>query len=155
MATSQAAPRGSSDGVPRRRFLGLLLGFSVVSLGAMVAAPIVAFLLPPKSTGAAGGGKTLVGTVADIPLGQGKVVPVGSTPAIIINTEQGVKGFNAICPHLGCIVAWDQGAGNIVCPCHDGRFNASTGAVVSGPPPSGLPALDVSVEGEEIYVVSA
>lgn len=145
----------SGDGVPRRRFLRFLVGFSAVSMLAMIAAPIVGFLLPPRTTGAGGGGKTLVGTIADIPLGQGKVVPVGSTPAIIINTEQGVKGFNAICTHLGCIVAWDQGAGNIVCPCHDGRFNATSGAVVSGPPPSGLAPVEVSVEGEEIYVVSA
>jgi cytochrome b6-f complex iron-sulfur subunit len=153
MATIPATDQGG--GVPRRRFLRFLLGFSVVSTLAMIAAPVVGFLLPPKTTGGGGGGKILVGTIADIPLGQGKVVPVGSSPAIIINTDQGVKGFSAICTHLGCIVAWDQGAANIVCPCHDGRFNATSGAVVSGPPPSGLTPVEVSVEGEEIYVVSA
>ena len=86
MATSQAAPRGSSDGVPRRRFLGLLLGFSVVSLGAMVAAPIVAFLLPPKSTGAAGGGKTLVGTVADGATATLDISALVTTNGLISNT---------------------------------------------------------------------
>jgi cytochrome b6-f complex iron-sulfur subunit len=140
---------------PRRRFLGFLAGFSLVSTAAMVFAPILGYLVPPKASGAAAGGKVLVGTIADIPLGQGKVVPVGSRPTIVINTEQGVKAYSAICTHLGCIVAYDPTSTNIVCPCHDGRFSPSSGAVLSGPPPAPLPQAEVSVEGDEIYIVSA
>ncbi|OGO57966.1 MAG: hypothetical protein A2Z32_01590 [Chloroflexi bacterium RBG_16_69_14] len=144
----------SRERVPRRRFLAVLAGFSVVSMLAMVATPILGFLIPPKTSGTTAGGKILVGKVADIPPGAGKVVPVGSKPTIIVNTEQGMKGYSAICTHLGCIVAWDTGSNTIVCPCHDGRFNPTTGAVVSGPPPTGLVAATVTVEGDEIYVVS-
>jgi len=141
--------------VARRRVLRFLAGFSVVSIGGMVAAPVVSFLLPPKSSASSATGKVLVGTTADIPFGQGKVVAVGGRPIIVVNTQQGVKGYSATCPHLGCIVAIDQAAGNIACPCHDGRFNVATGAVLSGPPPRGLSPVEVSVEKEEIYVVSA
>ena len=138
----------------RRRFLRFLAGFSVASTAAMIATPVVSFLIPAKTSGGAVGGKVLVGTISDIPIGQGKVVPVGGRPTIVVNTEQGVKAYLATCTHLGCIVAWDQNSRTIACPCHDGRFNVSTGAVISGPPPSGLPAVQVSVEGEQIYVVS-
>jgi len=141
--------------IPRRRFLRWLLGFSVVSTLAMVAAPVAAFLVPPKSSAAGSGGKVPAGTLADIPLGKGKVVAMGSKPAIVINTAQGVVAYSAICTHLGCIVAFDDLSGMIVCPCHDGRFNPATGSVVSGPPPNPLPSISVSVEGDQVFLVSA
>ncbi len=141
----------------RRRFLRTLLGFSVVSTMAMVFAPVVAFLVPTKTGAAGAGGKVLVGTLDDIPLGQGKVVPMGSQPTIVLNIEQGVVAYSAICTHLGCIVAFDGGSGLIVCPCHDGRFNPTTGAVVSGPPPAPLPSVKVSVDEHtrEIFLIGS
>lgn len=138
----------------RRRFVRYLLGFSIVSSLAIVVTPIIGFLIPSKSSTAAAGGRVLVSTLDKLPAGQGAVVAVGSKPAIIVNTAQGVKAYSAICTHLGCIVGWDSGANLIVCPCHDGRFNPTTGSVVSGPPPAPLPALNAVVEGNEIYVVT-
>lgn len=140
-------------GVPRRRFLRWLVGFSVFSTLAMIVAPVVAFLVPPKSNAAGSGGRVLAGTVADIPLGQGKVVAMGSKPAIVVNTAQGIVAYSAICTHLGCIVLFDDTNGTILCPCHDGRFSPATGAVVSGPPPAPLPRVSVSVEDDAIYLV--
>lgn len=140
--------------VGRRRVLQAILGLSIVSTAAIVLTPILGFLVPPKSSGSEAGGKVLAGTLDSIPLGQGEVVAMGSTPVMVVNTEQGVKAYEAICTHLGCIVAWDEGAGNIVCPCHDGRFNPGSGAVISGPPPAALPPVEVSVEGNEIYLVA-
>lgn len=139
----------------RRRFLRWLGGLAVVSTAAMIVTPVVGFLIPSKNGAAAGGGKVLVGTTADIPAGAGKVVAMGSKPAIIVNTDQGVKAFDAICPHLGCVVTWNDLIGAIQCPCHDGRFNPATGTVVSGPPPGPLPPIPVSVEGDQIYLTEA
>jgi len=144
----------ATPAIPRRRFLRWLLGFSVVSTMTMVAAPVVAFLVPPRPSAAGSGGKVPAGTLADIPLGKGKVVAMGSKPAIVINTAQGVVAYSAICTHLGCIVAFDDLSGTIVCPCHDGRFSPATGTVVSGPPPSPLPPVGVSVEGDQVFLVS-
>jgi cytochrome b6-f complex iron-sulfur subunit len=143
----------AAPAVPRRRFLRWLLGYAAFSSLAMIAAPVVSFLVPPKSSGGGSGGKVLAGTVADIPLGQGKVVAMGSKPAIVVNTAQGVEAYSAICTHLGCIVLFDDTNGTILCPCHDGRFSPTSGAVLSGPPPAPLPRLTVSVEGEDIYLV--
>jgi len=139
----------------RRRFLRWLGGLTVFSTLAMVVTPVLGFLVPPATGRAGGGGKVLVATTADLPPGAGKVVPLGGKPAILVNTEQGVRAFSAICTHLGCVVAWNDLAGVIQCPCHDGRFNPISGSVVSGPPPAPLSPLTVSVEGEQIFLSEA
>ena len=72
----------------------------------IVAAPSSAFLVPPKTERGAGrAARSSSGRPADIPPGTGKVVAMGSKPAIVVNTDQGVKAYSAICTHLGCIVA--------------------------------------------------
>jgi cytochrome b6-f complex iron-sulfur subunit len=155
----EPAPNPASDTTTtrhsRRRFLRWLGGLTVVSTVAMVVTPVLGFLVPTRSGRAAAGGKVLVATTADIPPGGGKVVAMGSTPAIVVNTEQGVRAYSAICTHLGCVVAWNDLIGAIQCPCHDGRFNPASGAVISGPPPAPLPPLNVSVEGEQIFLSEA
>ena len=87
--------------------------------------------------------------------GGGKVVAMGSTPVIVTNTAQGFHAFSAVCTHLGCIVAFDSTLGQIGCPCHGGVFNASTGAVVSGPPPAPLKPVTVVVEKDQIFLVNS
>lgn len=137
----------------RRRLITSLLGFSIVATLGGVLTPVIGYLWPPKR---AFGGKNepvQVGTAAEFPAGQGKVVPVNDKPVIVVRTEQeGIKAFSAICTHLGCIVEWDENRQIILCPCHDGRFSPLNGAVISGPPPSPLPELPVSVEGDAVYV---
>jgi Rieske Fe-S protein len=145
-----AGPRGFG----RRRILRYLLGFSVISSIAMVVTPIVGFLIPTKTSSSAAGGRVLAGSLETMPIGAGAVVAVGSKPAVVVNTTAGVKAYSAICTHLGCIVAWDGAINLIVCPCHDGRFNPATGAVVSGPPPAPLTPLTTAVEGNDIYIVT-
>jgi len=150
-------PDGSPDtqGVKmgRRRLITYLLGFSVVATVAGVLTPIIGYLWPPSQAAAGEGGRVQVGTTADFPVGQGKVVPVNDKAVIVVNTAQGgIKAFSAICTHLGCIVEWDQARQFILCPCHDGRFNAVNGAVISGPPPAPLPQLVLVVEDDAVYV---
>jgi Rieske Fe-S protein len=128
---------------------------TVVSTVSMVLTPIVAFLVPTSSSAGGNGGKVLVGTTDDIPAGYGKVVAMGSKPAIVVNTDSGVKAYSAICTHLGCVVAWSDLQSQIVCPCHGGIFNPSNGAVVGGPPPTGLPPLTVAVEGNQIFLTGS
>jgi cytochrome b6-f complex iron-sulfur subunit len=137
----------------RRRLITYLLGFSVVATLGGVLTPIIGYLWPPRRVSGAGSGRVQVGTASDFPSGQGKVVPVNDKPAIVVNTTLGgVRAFSAICTHLGCIVEWDPNRQVILCPCHDGRFNPVTGAVISGPPPSPLPQLALTVEDEAVYV---
>jgi len=138
----------------RRRFIRMLLGFSVVSTLAMVVTPLIGFLVPPKTVSTGAGGRILAATTADLPIGSGKVVAMGSKPVIVVNTAAGVKAFSAICTHLGCIVHYDTTAGHIICPCHDGHFSPASGAVISGPPPQPLATVDVAVEKDQIFLVA-
>ena len=147
-----APTEGKRSRIDRRTLLRGAVGFSILSTLAMVLAPILGFLVPPKEAAGSGGGRVSAGKLADIPPGEGKVVAMGSKPVIVINGPQGVTAFSAICTHLGCIVAWDATAKTIHCPCHDGQFNPANGAVISGPPPAPLETYKVEVVGEDIFV---
>ncbi len=141
--------------ITRRKTIQLLLGFSVLATVGGIVGPIAAYLTPSGSTTSAGE-PVDVGPVTDFPVGSGKVVSVDNQPVIIVNSKAGgMKAFSAICTHLGCIVAWDQRKSVIHCPCHDGIFNATTGAVVSGPPPSGLAAYRLVVKDGKVLVGKA
>ncbi len=138
--------------ITRRKTIQLLLGFSVVSTFGGIVGPILAYLTP--QTGGVGyGGPIEVGKVEDFPVGSGTVVSVNDKPVIVVNTQAGgLKAFSAICTHLGCIVAWDQHKSVVHCPCHEGIFNATTGAVVSGPPPKPLSAYELAVKDGKVLV---
>ena len=64
----------------------------------------------------------------------------------------GFRAFDAVCTHAGCTVEYSQGVG-FVCPCHGGRYDAETGAVIAGPPPAPLPPVQITVVGGEVRLV--
>jgi len=138
--------------IGRRKFIQLLLGFSIVSTFAGIVAPIIAYLLPVKSqTGV--GGPVEVGKVEDFGAGTGAIVSVNSKPVIVVNTKAGgLRAYSAICTHLGCVVYWDAKKNVITSPCHDGLFSPATGEVVSGPPPRGLPAYELAVKDGKVLI---
>ena len=55
-----------------------------------------------------------------------------------------IVALSAVCPHLGCAVGWDAGAGNFLCPCHDSRFSVA-GDRLTGPSERGLDELPLKV----------
>jgi glycine/D-amino acid oxidase-like deaminating enzyme/nitrite reductase/ring-hydroxylating ferredoxin subunit len=64
---------------------------------------------------------------------RGKVIELDNGPVAAYRDEEGtVHLHTAICPHLGCIVAWNRAEKTWDCPCHGSRFRA-TGEVIAGP----------------------
>jgi cytochrome b6-f complex iron-sulfur subunit len=71
---------------------------------------------------------------------------------IIINTGGGnYIALSSTCTHQGCTVAYNQGAGNIQCPCH-GSVYTTTGSVVQGPAARALQSYPVSVAGNVLSI---
>ncbi|MFC6954464.1 Rieske (2Fe-2S) protein [Halorubellus litoreus] len=69
-------------------------------------------------------------------------------------TVGGYAAFSKVCTHAGCMVA-DRDGDVLVCPCHSGRFDPTTGAsVVGGPPPRGLPQLPITVSSDGYLVAT-
>ena len=89
-----------------------------------------------------------VALVADVPVGGGYVNP--DVAVVVTQPEAGqFRAYTAVCPHQGCLVGSVED-NEIICPCHNSRFSAVDGAVVSGPATEGLAAAKVSVEGDTI-----
>lgn len=74
-----------------------------------------------------------VDSADDIKSGSGAIVKKGLKKLAVYKDEQGrVNTCSALCPHLGCVVAWNGSEKTWDCPCHGSRFTA-TGKVLNGP----------------------
>jgi glycine/D-amino acid oxidase-like deaminating enzyme/nitrite reductase/ring-hydroxylating ferredoxin subunit len=68
-----------------------------------------------------------------IPRGEGAVIRRGLSKLAVHRGEDGrLTERSAVCPHLGCIVAWNPVEGTWDCPCHGSRF-AADGGLIHGP----------------------
>jgi Rieske Fe-S protein len=135
----------------RRDFLKLLKGAGALIGVSAVATPVVAYFYPPKLIGMPSE-PVLVCPESELPVGEAKIVEFGRYPAIVINSENGLKAYSAVCTHFACLVKWNPETKRLECPCHDGYFNAADGSVISGPPPKPLLALAAEIVDGQIYV---
>ncbi|MFC6768721.1 FAD-dependent oxidoreductase [Natrinema soli] len=75
---------------------------------------------------------------ADLPPGDARVVRRASQPVGLYREEEGtVHAVSATCPHMGCLVRWNDAEETWDCPCHGSRFTHE-GEVLSGPAVEGL-----------------
>jgi len=137
--------------VSRREFLNFGKKLLVVTGLAAVAAPIVAFFYPTKLEEIPSE-PVAAGSIEDIPINSSKTIRFGRYPALIVNIPEGLRVYSAVCTHFACIVKWDPELKQIVCPCHEGYFDARDGSVISGPPPTPLEKLTIEVVEDQVYI---
>ncbi|WP_454785060.1 FAD-dependent oxidoreductase [Legionella sp. WA2024007413] len=69
----------------------------------------------------------------NIKRGEGKVIEYNDEKlAVSRDTENNLHALSAVCPHMKCIVAWNNEEQTWDCPCHGSRFTCD-GKVIEGP----------------------
>ncbi|MFE9887416.1 Rieske (2Fe-2S) protein [Streptomyces scopuliridis] len=89
-----------------------------------------------------------LGAAADVPVGGAKLYRdqrlVVSCPA-----KGEYKAFSAQCTHAGCLLEKLEGTVGD-CPCHDSKFDVTTGKAIQGPATESLPEVPVTAEGGKL-----
>jgi len=133
----------------RRKFLFTMLGGLGALIGAASAWPVFRFLSPIQDEGS--GDKVIVAR-SDVAGGKAHFFQYHGKPAVVLQPAPGeFVALSAVCTHLGCVVAWQEQAGEFLCPCHGGRFS-SEGQVLGGPPPAPLETLAVELDGDQLKI---
>ena len=105
---------------PRRASLRSLGNFTRENLNA--AAQYVSWLTPGE-----------VASDDSLAPGEGAVIRHGLSKLAVYRDQVGhVHELSAVCPHMGCHVAWNSSDKTWDCPCHGSRFSA-LGKVILGP----------------------
>ena len=122
-------------------------------VGLGVGVPLLAACGSGSGSGSGSGGGTssgTVGTKSEVPVGGGKIF--ASDKVVVTQPTAGdFKAFSAVCTHQGCVVAKIEGK-DIECTCHGSKFSIEDGSVVKGPATKPLPALKVTVSGDDLKV---
>jgi glycine/D-amino acid oxidase-like deaminating enzyme/nitrite reductase/ring-hydroxylating ferredoxin subunit len=79
-----------------------------------------------------------ISSVDELKPGEGAIMREGlSKLAIFRNVGGKIHRLSAVCPHLGCVVAWNSTERTWDCPCHGSKYRAD-GRVYQGPANSDL-----------------
>jgi thiosulfate dehydrogenase [quinone] large subunit len=109
----------------------------------------------PSASAPAAATGTAVGAASSVPVGQALSFtnPADGSPAYVVHPSGSTfVAFSAVCTHAGCPVRYDASSVQFQCPCHGGAYDARTGQVLQGPPPSPLPSIPVHVVDGQIRV---
>jgi menaquinol-cytochrome c reductase iron-sulfur subunit len=152
----------------RRSFLGLLTAVLMAVIGFLVAIPAIGYFFGPlrRRSGTADDAFQDVGALADVPIGQWRLLSVEKTHedgwkrtrvrhAIWVRRRgedpRDITVFSSICPHLGCPINWITDQSQFFCPCHGAIFDVN-GRCTGGPPPRGMDPLEHEVRAGRLWV---
>lgn len=81
--------------------------------------------------------------------------PRASDPAVLVRASDGEYfAYSRKCAHLGCSIEFDSQRRCLICPCHQGAYDARTGYVMYGPPPRPLDQIMLQMRaGSELWAV--
>ena len=148
----------------RRSFFGTLLAVGAAGMGAILAVPVLRYVLYPlyarsKNTWSPVGALDTFSNLSkpimaplDLKQVDGWREVDTSQTVYVTKDPQGELGvLSSICPHMGCTVAWHESQDEFYCPCHGSVFKAN-GEHVSGPSPRGMDPLPHEVEDGKLMV---
>ena len=97
---------------------------------------------------------TVLGPVADIPLGEGRTYDVNGEMVAVFRLRDGsVRALSAVCPHRGGPIADGQlDAKVVICPLHLNAFDLTTGCSTTSD--YALTVYEVHVDDDGHLVIS-
>lgn len=159
------SPEGKAAAHTRRVFLfKLAVGMNAL-VGAVLAVPLVGYLLAPVLKKDSRTGSWIkIGEVEAFPVGETRLVDYES-PVASLDDGQTAKVpcwvrhisarqfqvFAINCAHLGCPVRWFSQSQLFLCPCHGGAYYAD-GSRAAGPPERGLFEYKYKVVGSSLVI---
>ena len=120
----------------RRTFINGFFGGSLLATLASFLYPVIRYILPPKQAEAVQK-KVAAAKIGDLAPNSAKIFKFGSSPAILINTQDGkLLAFAATCTHLTCTVTYQGETETMFCPKRGNgartRRSVSVERIVSG-----------------------
>jgi nitrite reductase/ring-hydroxylating ferredoxin subunit len=93
-----------------------------------------------------------VGSLADIPFGEGRAYPVDGQQVAVFRLRSGaLRAVSAICPHAGGPLADGQIDDKVlICPLHLHTFDLASGCSLTGQPDLISYPVDVDAEGNVV-----
>ena len=161
-----SSPNPSVRKISRRKWL-MPVGIALNAVaGALIALPVVGYLLAPASRRQRREDLDWVslGDLTQFPVGETRLATYrnpfvrpwdGDTGDIAcwvrrISADK-LQVFAINCAHLGCPVRWFPQSGLFMCPCHGGVYYED-GSRASGPPPRGLFEYEYKTENGQLLV---
>jgi cytochrome b6-f complex iron-sulfur subunit len=125
-----------NSGSTRREFLNYAwlasLGILTVQL-----AGITVYLSMPRFREGEFGGIIEFGLLSELPEPNNSPVNNAEGKFWLVHTEEGVLALYKVCPHLDCLIHWNEQERTFICPCHGSQFDRD-GTYLSGPAPRSL-----------------
>ena len=98
-------------------------------------------------------GFTAVAQVGDLASGEMKFVAIERDRIVLANVEGSFYALRDVCGHRNAPLSRGRLDGCIVeCPLHFAQFDIRTGKFVDGPYSADVPAYEVRVEGDTVYL---
>ena len=164
-AIPQELERARSARHSRRAFLFKLSLLANGAVGAVLAVPIIGYLLGPAVKKSSSYDSWIaLGPIGDFPENETRLVnfrnPIttpwdgqtGDIPCWVRRVSGSTFQVFAInCAHLGCPVRWFAQSKLFLCPCHGGAYYAD-GSRASGPPERGLFEYDHKIIANSLMI---
>jgi Rieske Fe-S protein len=100
--------------------------------------------------------RATIAALDEIPVGGVKTFnyPTADDPSILVRlASDHFVAYSQKCTHLSCAVYFESERNRLECPCHQGFFSITDGAVLQGPPQRPLPRVVLEKEGGHLIAV--